>query len=101
VLMELFFKPSSVAVIGASTNSHKDGNIILQNIIDSDFAGEIYPVNPSADEVLSYKAYPSVKDVPGKVDLAIIIIPAKFCVKALEDCAQKGVQVVISYRNNW
>jgi len=95
VLMELFFKPSSVAVIGASTNSHKDGHVILQNIIDSDFAGEIYPVNPTADEVLGYKAYPSVKDVPGKVDLAVIIIPAKLCIKALEDCAQKGVQAVI------
>ncbi len=56
--MELFFKPSSVAVIGASTNSHKDGHVILQNIIDSDFAGEIYPVNPTADKVLGYKAYP-------------------------------------------
>ncbi len=94
-MMELFFKPKSVAVIGASTNPKKDGNIILQNIIDSDFSGDIYPINPTAPEVSGYKAYPSVKDVPGNVDLAVIIIPAKFCVQAMEDCAAKGVKAVI------
>lgn len=94
-MMDLFFKPSSVAVIGASTDPHKDGNVILQNILDSDFAGEIYPINPRADEVLGIKAYPSVIDVPGKIDLAVLIIPAKFCVKAMQDCASKGVKAVI------
>ncbi|MGD9212797.1 MAG: CoA-binding protein [Desulfobacteraceae bacterium] len=94
-MMELFFKPKSVAVIGASTNPHKDGNLILQNIIDSDFAGDIYPINPSADEVLGYKAYPNITKVPGPVDMAVLIIPAKFCVTAMEDCAKKGVKAVI------
>jgi acyl-CoA synthetase (NDP forming) len=94
-MMELFFKPKSVAVIGASTNPHKDGNLILQNIIDSDFAGPIYPINPSAQEVLGIKAYPSLLEVPGEVDLVIIIIPAKFCVQAMQDCASKGVKAVI------
>ncbi len=94
-MMELFFKPRSVAVIGASTNPKKDGNLILQNIIDSDFSGDIYPINPSADEVLGLKAYPSVKDVPGNVDLAVIIIPAKFCVDAMRACGEKGVKAVI------
>jgi acyl-CoA synthetase (NDP forming) len=94
-MMELFFKPKSVAVIGASTNPHKDGNLILQNIIDSDFSGPIYPINPTADEVLGIKAYPSLVDVPGEVDLVIIIIPAKFCVQAMQDCASKGVKAVI------
>ncbi len=94
-MMELFFKPRSVAVIGASTNPKKDGNIILQNIIDSDFAGDIYPVNPSATEVLGLKAWPALKDIPGDVDLAVIIIPAKFCVEAVQHCADKGVKAVI------
>lgn len=94
-MMELFFKPKSVAVIGASTNPKKDGNLILQNIIDSDFSGDIYPINPSADEVLGLKAYPSLLNVEGPVDLVVIIIPAKFCVKAMEDCAEKGVKAVI------
>lgn len=94
-MMELFFEPKSVAVIGASTNPKKDGNIILQNIIDSDFAGDIYPINPGAEEVLGLKAYPSVKDVPGDVDLAVIIIPAKFCVDAMKACAEKKIKAVI------
>ncbi len=94
-MMELFFKPNSVAVIGASTNPKKDGNIILRNIIDSDFSGQIYPVNPTADEVLGLKAYPSITAIPGPVDLAVIIIPAKLCVQAMQDCAQKNVKAVI------
>ena len=94
-MMELFFKPKSVAVIGASKDPKKDGNIIVNNIINSDFRGAIYPVNPSADEVLGKKAYPSLKDIPGEVDLAVIIIPARFCVQAMEDCAGKGVKAVI------
>lgn len=93
--MERFFKPTSVAVVGASTNPKKPGNIILQNIIDSDFAGAIYPVNPTADEVLGLKAYPSVSEIPGHVDLVVIIIPATSCVQAMEDCAKKGVKAVI------
>ena len=93
--MELFFKPKSVAVVGASTNPRKDGSIALQNIIDSDFSGAIYPVNPTADEVLGLKAYPSVSEIPGPVDLAVIIIPARSCVQAMEDCARKGVKAVI------
>lgn len=94
-MMELFFKPRSVAVIGASKNPKKDGNIILRNIINSDFAGEIYPVNPSADEVLEHKAYPAVSEIPGEVDLVVMIIPAKFCVQAMMDCAKKQVKAVI------
>ncbi|OFZ87775.1 MAG: hypothetical protein A2V78_09200 [Betaproteobacteria bacterium RBG_16_64_18] len=94
-MMELFFKPGSVAVIGASKDPRKDGNVIVNNIINSEFRGAIYPVNPTADEVLGRKAYASLKDIPGEVDLAVIIIPAKFCVQAMEDCASKGVKAVI------
>ena len=94
-MMELFFKPKSVAVIGASKNPKKDGNIIVNNIINSDFRGEIYPVNPAADEVLGKKAYASLDDIPGEVDLVVIIIPAQMCVQAMEDCARKGVKAVI------
>lgn len=94
-MMELFFKPKSVAVIGASKDPKKDGNIIVNNIINSDFRGAIYPVNPTADEVLGKKAFPSLRDIPGEVDLAVIIIPARFCVQAMEDCASKGVKAVI------
>ena len=94
-MMELFFNPKSVAVVGASTNPKKNGNIILQNILDSEFAGAIYPINPSAEEVLGLKAYPSVTAVPDPVDLVVMIIPAKLCVDAMHACAEKGVKAVI------
>lgn len=94
-MMDLFFEPRSVAVIGASTNPHKDGNLILQNIIDSDFSGAIYPINPTASDVLGLKAYPSLLDIEGEVDLVVIIIPAKLCVQAMEECGRKGVKAVI------
>ena len=94
-MMEYFFRPKSVAVIGASKDPKKDGNIIVNNLINSDFRGAIYPVNPTADEILGKKAFPSLKEIPGEVDLVVIIIPAKLCVGAMEDCARKGVKAVI------
>jgi acetyltransferase len=93
--MKAFFKPKSVAVVGASKNPPKDGHIILKNIIDSNYEGEIYPVNPTADEVLGLKAYPSLSDIPNEVELVVIIIPARLCVKAMQDCAKKSVKAVI------
>lgn len=93
--MKYFFKSQSVAIVGASTNPKKDGHIILKNIIDSDYSGKIYPVNPNADEVCGLKAYPSLLDIPGEVDLVVIIIPARFTPPIMEDCAKKGVKAVI------
>lgn len=92
--MRFFFEPQSVAVVGASRDPKKDGNIILQNIIDS-FHGKIYPVNPSGGEICGLTAYPSLLDIPGEVDLAIIIVPAKIAPSVMEDCAKKHVRGVI------
>jgi len=93
--MKYFFESQSVAVVGASTNPKKDGHIILKNIIDSNYAGKIYPINPSADEICGLRAYPSLLDVPDEVELVIIIIPARFTAQIMEDCAKKGVKAVI------
>jgi acyl-CoA synthetase (NDP forming) len=93
--MKYFFESQSVAIVGASTNPKKDGHIILKNIIDSDYSGKIYPVNPNADEVCGLKAYPSLLDIPDEVDLVVIIIPARFTPPIMEDCAKKGVKAVI------
>ena len=86
------FYPQSVAIIGASANPAKIGFQILQNVIDAGFAGEIFPVNPKEDVILGKKSYPSVQDVPGHVDLAVVAIPAKFVVSTMRDCAQKGIK---------
>lgn len=92
------FKPSSVAVIGASTNPEKTGHIILKNIVDGGFEGAVYPINPSADEVLGLRAYPALSDVPGTVDLAVVAIPAKAVAGVITQAGQKGAAgaVVIS-----
>ena len=94
-MMEFFFKPKSIAVIGASTKPGKLGYVSLKNIIDCDYSGDLYPINPKADEVLGLKAYPTLSDVPGEVDFAVFLIAARFCVAAMEECAKKGVKAVI------
>lgn len=94
--MELFFKPKSVAVLGASGTPGKLGYVIVKNIADSDFAGKVYPVNPKSDEILGYKVYRSVSEIPGDVDLVVTVLPTpKLTVGAVEECARKGVKAVI------
>ncbi len=90
--------PKSVAVIGASTQPGKVGHDILNNLVTEEFKGKIYPVNPKADEILGVKCYPSVRDIPGEVELAVIVIPAPLVPQALRDCGEKGITnaVVIS-----
>ncbi len=95
-MMEFFFKPKSVAVIGASGTPGKLGYVIVKNISDSDFSGDVYPVNPKSEEILGYKVYPSLTQIPGDVDLVVTALPTpKLTVATLEECAQKGVKAVI------
>lgn len=93
--LNAFFYPSSVAVIGASREPGKLGHEILKNIIEAGFRGELYPVNPKADEILGLKCYPSIKDVPSKVDLAVIIVPARFVPSVIAGCGAKGIRAAI------
>ena len=91
-----FYEPRSVAVIGASRQPEKVGFTIVQNLVKDGFAGPIYPVNPQADEILGLRCYKSLLDVPApEVDLAVIVIPARFVLQAMEECAQKKVGAVI------
>ncbi len=95
-MMELFFKPKSVAVIGASGTPGKLGYVIIKNIADSDFDGEVYPVNPKSDEILGYKVFRSLAEITGEVDLVVTALPTpKITLGAIEACAEKGVKAVI------
>jgi acetyltransferase len=96
--MKELFKPRNVVVIGASREPGKVGHAVLRNIIESGFKGEVYPVNPRADKVLGLNAYKSVLEVPGDIDLAVIVIPAQAVLDVMEECGRKGVKyaVVIS-----
>lgn len=91
VSMRRLMEPRSVAVIGASNEQGKIGNSVMRNLIDGGFAGEIHPVNPKADDILGRKAYKSVTDVPGEVDVAVFAIPAKFVASALKEVGRKGI----------
>jgi len=92
--MQKLFDPKSIAIIGASSNSLKVGYKILNNIKSVGFNGKVYPINPKADEILGYKVYADLGDVPGDVDMATIVLPAKWVFEALKACASKNVKVV-------
>ena len=92
--LEALFEPNSIAVIGASRDPSKVGYQILNNLKRS-FKGKIYPVNPRAKEILGLKAYPSIKDVPDEVDLAVIAVPAPIVPRVAEEAGQKGVKALI------
>ena len=94
-MLESLFRPKAVAVIGASSKELSIGNRVIKNLIDFGFKGSIYPINPSADEIRGIKAYKSILDCPGPVDVVHMVIPAKFVPQAVEDCGKKGVQHII------
>ena len=90
-----FFAPESVAVIGASRTPGKGGYNIVENLQRLGYAGRIYPVNPRAGEVLNIQAYPDLKHILEKPELAIIVLPPSQVVKSLEECIGAGVRAVI------
>ena len=87
--------PKAIAVVGASATPGKIGYTVLDNLIKQGFSGTIYPINPSADEILGLKCYASVLDVPGEIDTAVITIPAKIVPEGVEECGKKGVKGLI------
>jgi acetyl coenzyme A synthetase (ADP forming)-like protein len=89
--MNRIMRPRSIAVVGASNEDGKIGNSVMKNLINGGYKGDIYPVNPKADEVLGVKAYKTISDVPGDVDVAVFTVPAKFVGGALEQAGEKGV----------
>jgi len=89
--MNRIMKPEAVAVIGASTENGKIGNSVMKNLINGGYQGAIYPIHPSASEILGKKAYKSVKDVPGVIDVAVFAIPAKFVAQALTEVGEKKI----------
>ncbi len=93
-----FFAPESVAVIGASQHKGKIGHELLNNIIMYGYQGKIYPVNIKADtldSILGLKPFKSVKDIPGPVDLALIVVPAQGVASVLRECGEKKVKACV------
>lgn len=90
-----FFEPENVAIIGASSTPHKAGNEVIQNILANEFGGNLYLVNPKGGEILGYKVYASIQELPDGIDLAIIILPAAITPQIIRDCAAKGIKAVV------
>ncbi len=88
------FEPNVVAVVGASTTEGKIGNAVMQNMTTS-FTGKVIPVNPHADTVCGEVAYSSLGDIPENVDLAVIIVPAKYVAHILHECADNNINDAI------
>jgi len=93
--LDALFKPRAVALIGASVKELSIGNVIIKNLLHYKFRGPVYPINPKVDEIRGLKAYPSILDVPGEVDLAHIVIPPPFVPEEVENCGKKGIKAII------
>lgn len=93
--MNRLMRPKAIAVIGASAEDGKIGNSVMKNLINGGYAGEIYPINPKADEILGRKAYKNIGDVPGDVDVAVFTVPAKFVPQALREVGEKNVPAAV------
>ncbi len=91
--MQKFFTPNSVAVIGVSKNPKKVGSVIFTNL--KSYSKKVIPINPKEKKIQGVKAYASVLDVKGSIDLAIISVPAQFAIKVIDQCGRKGIKHVI------
>jgi acetyl coenzyme A synthetase (ADP forming)-like protein len=89
--MNRIMRPDAVAVIGASAEDGKIGNSVMKNLINGGYGGKIYPIHPKSPEIMGRKAYKSVNDVPGAIDVAVFAIPAKFVAQALVECGEKQI----------
>ncbi len=89
--LSAFFAPRGVAVVGATETPGSVGRTVLWNLISTSFGGTVFPVNPKRGSVLGIKAYPSVKEIPGAVDLAVIVTPAAAVPAVVGECVEVGV----------
>ncbi|MGZ6250077.1 MAG: acetate--CoA ligase family protein, partial [Syntrophales bacterium] len=96
--LNAIFSPESVAIIGASNTPGKVGHDIFANILSGHYQGTLYPVNPKSKSILSVKAYPSITEIPDKVDLGIIILTPQASLAAIGEGIKKGIKgfVIVS-----
>jgi acetyltransferase len=87
--------PSSIAIVGASTNTKGIGTVILQNLISGGYEGDIYPINPKYEEILGKKTYPDVLAVGSNIDQVCIVIPAQVVEEVVDQCIEKEVKSIV------
>lgn len=94
-ILDKFFKPESIAIVGASSKENSIGRILIENLQKDGFPGRIYPINPEHGEILGIPAFPSVTDVPAGIDLAIVAVPIKGVPEVMRECGWARVPGVI------
>lgn len=94
-MLEPFFNPSGVAIVGASGDPQKLGYGIVRNLVEFRYRGAILPVNPAAREILGRACYPTIADVPDPVDLAVVVVPAGAVAEVLDACGRRGIRHAI------
>ena len=93
-ILDKIMKPKSIAVIGASTKEHTIGSDIMKRLQEYKFNGKIYPVNPKGGVIEGLQAYTNVLEIPETIDLAIIVVNAKFVLSTIDQCHEKGIKGV-------
>ena len=93
--LDAFFKPRSVAIVGASRHAGNIGRKLLDAVMATGFRGAVYPINPKAAEINGLRAYSSVKDLPDAVDLAVVVVPRDAVLGVVEDCGTRGVKAIV------
>jgi acetyl coenzyme A synthetase (ADP forming)-like protein len=95
VSLRPFFQPKAVAVVGASRDPSAIGHRVLQALVGARFQGTVYPVNPRASAIAGLRAYPSVRELPEPVDLAVVAVPRDAVLGVVDDCAARGVRALV------
>lgn len=94
-MLDAFFAPRSIAVVGASRDEAKVGYAVFANLLAGGFAGTVFPINPSAEPILGRPAYPSLTALPEVVDLAVVVVPAQATIPVIEECGARGVPAAV------
>jgi acetyltransferase len=93
-LLRLFIEPRSVALVGLTRSTGPLAWNTLEHLLSYGFKGKLYPVNPSANEILGIKCYPSVQEIPDNIDLAVILTPRSVVPKLIKECTEKGIKAI-------
>jgi acetyltransferase len=93
--LEQFFKPDSIAIVGATNNPLKMNYRVLQNLVNLSYKGKIYPVNPKTKEILGIRAFARLQDIPDKIDLVVSAVPALKTIKIVKDCCEVGIKNLV------
>ena len=94
-VMDKFFSPKSVCVVGASSTPGKPGNVVVRNMRDAGFDGDVYLVNPRGGEIEGYKVYPSIAELPDGIDQAVVTLPAAVTPDTVRELGTKGIKAIV------